>query len=484
MKKNKKIIFITILIILAIITTLTIIFKNSFSNTNNINEWNKEKLVNSPKLSTGMSPIVFNEKGESTIIDVNSDWYNYEQQESTTIQGGTSKWANAQTKDGSQWVWIPRFAYKINYNDDEHKEKGGNIEIKFLKGTTNLDKDNQDVTKNGYKVHPAFKNGENTGYQNGEWDKELTGIWVSKFEAGYAGIENTSTSNIQTQDTEVFHEATLGKNIYGEIRKNETKMKYPTFIGGAFSYNNLDIGEIYLLCRNLNSNNNPYGINNENEDIHLMKNSEWGAVAYLAYSAYGRNSTPISLNNISITNVNSVKTITGYSSFIDDYMVNDVEYSGNIENYNDKSFIWYSKNGGLASTTGNEYGIFDMAGGVAEYVAGYLGDMDTENKAYLINFGTESQSNKYFTIFSSENNKTIYDSNKNIYGDATIETSSGIGSYESWDGETSYYLTKKSPFFLRGGTFSEGDFSGLFSYSIHSGHSGEDHGFRCVLIVE
>ena len=261
-------------------------------------------------------------------------------------------------------------------------------------------------------------------------------------------------------------------------------MKYPTFIGGAFSYNNLDIGEIYLLCRNLNSNNNPYGINNENEDIHLMKNSEWGAVAYLAYSAYGRNSTPISLNNISITNVNSVKTITGYSSSIDDYMVNDIEYSGNMENYNDKSFIWYSKNGGLASTTGNEYGIFDMAGGVAEYVAGYLGDMDTENKAYLINFGTESQSNKYFTIFSSENNKTIYDSNKNIYGDATIETSSGIGSYESWDGETSYYLTKKSPFFLRGGTFSEGDFSGLFSYSIHSGHSGEDHGFRCTLIVE
>ena len=58
MKKNKKIIFITILIILAIITILTIIFKNSFSNTNNINEWNKEKLVNSPKLSTGMSPIV------------------------------------------------------------------------------------------------------------------------------------------------------------------------------------------------------------------------------------------------------------------------------------------------------------------------------------------------------------------------------------------------------------------------------------------
>ena len=31
------------------------------------------------------------------------DWYDY----------NTQKWANVQTKDGSFWVWIPRFAYRI-----------------------------------------------------------------------------------------------------------------------------------------------------------------------------------------------------------------------------------------------------------------------------------------------------------------------------------------------------------------------------------
>ena len=85
---------------------------------------------------------------------------------------------------------------------------------------------------------------------------------------------------------------------------------------------------------------------------------------------------------------------------------------------------------------------------------------------------------------NSDNGSLPTLSNKNIYGDATIETSSGNGTYESWDGETSYYVTARSPFFLRGGAFSEGEFSGLFSYSVHSGHSGGDHGFRCSLIVE
>ena len=110
--------------------------------------------------------------------------------------------------------------------------------------------------------------------------------------------------------------------------------------------------------------------------------------------------------------------------------------------------------------------------------------MEMENEAYLIDFGEEKQSNKYFTVFKNDEDKNTYESNKNIYGDATIEISSGNGTHESWDGETSYYVTARSPFFLRGGAFSEGEFSGLFSYSVHSGHSGGDHGFRCSLIVE
>lgn len=67
-------------------------------------------MVNSPKIMPGMTPIKFieateNSKGyavDTTIAD--KDWYDYEQK----------KWANARTQDGSMWVWIPRFAYKLN----------------------------------------------------------------------------------------------------------------------------------------------------------------------------------------------------------------------------------------------------------------------------------------------------------------------------------------------------------------------------------
>ena len=41
-------------------------------------------------------------------------------------------------------------------------------------------------TTTGYTVHPAFTNESSIEYRNGGWDRELTGIWVSKFEAAYA----------------------------------------------------------------------------------------------------------------------------------------------------------------------------------------------------------------------------------------------------------------------------------------------------------
>ena len=70
--------------------------------------------VNKPKLMTGMTPIKFNEPtgdekaNEGSTVkttDGDTDWYDYD----------AKKWANAQTQDGSMWVWIPRYAYKIIY---------------------------------------------------------------------------------------------------------------------------------------------------------------------------------------------------------------------------------------------------------------------------------------------------------------------------------------------------------------------------------
>ena len=154
------------------------------------NVYNEEKGVNKPKLAQGMTPIKFTEPTDSakgTVVETNSDdaeWYNYEQK----------KWANAQTEDGSMWVWIPRFAYQV-------KADTQTFDVVFLIGTTDMyydengqvqtakrctSEDELVDTTTGFTVHPAFTDETAINYRNGGWDKEITGIWVAKFEAGYA----------------------------------------------------------------------------------------------------------------------------------------------------------------------------------------------------------------------------------------------------------------------------------------------------------
>ncbi len=99
--------------------------------------------VNKPELMTGMKAIQFNEPTDTTEGSVKkvdnsnaTDWYDYK----------TKKWANAQTEDGSMWVWIPRYAYKVVYNDPSDKSKGGKFDIVFLIGTTdNYIDDNRNI---------------------------------------------------------------------------------------------------------------------------------------------------------------------------------------------------------------------------------------------------------------------------------------------------------------------------------------------------
>ena len=129
--------------------------------------FDKEKGVNRPQLASGMTRVMFTDPTSSsngTIIKDgesgwSTDWYDYNSQ----------KWANVMTKDGSMWVWIPRYAYIINENKS--------MDIKFLVGTTNKWYDpktnkTEDLPA-GYKIHPCFQNGTKTGYQNGEWKAEM-----------------------------------------------------------------------------------------------------------------------------------------------------------------------------------------------------------------------------------------------------------------------------------------------------------------------
>ena len=134
----------------------------------------------------------------------------------------------------------------------------------------------------------------------GGWDKELTGMYVAKFEAGFPEGNNTtasvksSVSYTQTNaEVRAVEAGTLGDSIqdarnwldgiYGET---ETKISYPVFQPVTYAMNYIDINDAYNICKVMNESGNIYGFTTNSSDTHLMKNSEWGMVSYLSYSKY------------------------------------------------------------------------------------------------------------------------------------------------------------------------------------------------------
>ena len=81
--------------------------------------FSEKKGVNTPNLGDGMTAIEWDENANDWVETEGSDpdWYDYE----------NKKWANAKTSDGSMWVWIPRYAYRIT--SGYHSSSTGTIEV-------------------------------------------------------------------------------------------------------------------------------------------------------------------------------------------------------------------------------------------------------------------------------------------------------------------------------------------------------------------
>ena len=469
----------------------------------------KRKGVNTPQLLTGMSKISFNsennvvKQGENGFDENN--WYNYENKE----------WANAMTQDGSMWVWIPRYAYKLDSSTQT-------ADVKFLVGTSNkwYDKTDGQVKElpEGYLVHPCFENGSETGknnsFENGEWDKDLTGIWVAKFEAAYpsggnsapvkassikysqmtayvAAVEAGTSSDTTTTVRNWLDGEYAVKNSDGTYAwKNgqETAIKYPTFQGSSYSMNYININDANNISRVLNEAGNIYGFDGT-ADSHLMKNSEWGAVTYLCKSQYGLGSTNIHINNVNLNNsTKSVYAVTGCSANGE----NDGATASTVSN------TWNTAAGQKASTTGNQYGVYDMSGGTWERTASYVANGNGNLKTYGKSVAYDGEnlrttSNKYYTAYTANDSgltnydeaaKANYEANKGRYGDAVKETSTaGIGS-SSWYGDCAYFPSYGNPFFRRGGYFWNGSSAGVCAFYRNAGGSGYYCGFRAVVVAQ
>ena len=470
--------------------------------------------VNKPVLMSGMMAIKFTEPTDSTegkdekVSDSSkNDWYNYSEK----------KWANAQTEDGSMWVWIPRYAYKINKSNQT-------FDVIFLVGTTDnyYDKDGKlqtakrqtsetdipDATKD-YVVHPAFTNESNIGYVNGGWKRELAGIWVSKFEAGYAGGNNKAEkkdSNVNySQSTSWVWSGEAGtssdssqpaRNFYEVYGSKTTAIKYPTFQGLTYSMNYINHSDAFSISRALTDGNNIYKLSNKETDSHLIKNSEWGAVSYLGQSQYGLNGTNIRINNLTLNNSKAtIYAVTGYAAKTlqdGDTKLEDARPVSSTE----KVYKWTEKEGQTASCTGTIYGIYDMSGGAWERTAAIVNNGNENLNIYgkaIMNALNNGKSTEYVTVYPKgetsgqsldDAGKSNYTANTKIYGDAIRETSSAGLGQTSWYSDYSYFVGAYGPFFTRGGHAWDRSGAGLFYFYRNRGNSVYYSGFRSVLVAQ
>ena len=418
--------------------------------------------VNAPKLGSELTAVTLT--SDISSYEADGTWYDYVAQTTTTENGGTSKWANAVTTDSNgdvtgYYVWIPRYAYKITsgyhksgaeLNTSDATKGAGTIEIKFLKGTTNefadgtgtAETDPSKITDvaNQWLVHPAFLSDANIGggfgSKSGSSDG-VTGIWVAKFEASaFVGTNAKSSRQLGS----IAAEQTVRLASLPEIQATA----------------GLTIGKMYELSLKANSN----------AESHMLKNSEWGAVAYLAHSEYGRNGTEVTIND------------------------DDDGYTGGSDgskNYIDSDHV-------KQSTTGNAYGIYDMNGGNWEYVASYVNNGGYGLTAYGGEMtSTVAKSTKYKTVYQSTSSTGSYspqiqsydyELSKAIKGDAIYETSHGCsGSTDTWFADYSNFPNGEYSFFIRGGGYTYDTAAGLFYFYDGDGCSYIGDGFRVALVV-
>ena len=450
-------------------------------------------IANEPIVGDGMLAVYWdndNATTEYTSGYFTDEMYSYKMGDGVT-DTKESRWANAiTTADGSYWVWIPRYAYKIIYYTDSTrnietttKTQYGDIDVLFMYDTS--DTQYRDANGNavdlpeGYKVHPAFQSmteEELAGGKNplGKWDSELTGLWVMKYEASREDSTDGGSTWLPTTASYGGGDiltTNAGNTATTKIRV-VSKPSVPSWRGSHVSNS-------YKNCLAMYTKHN----------THQMKNSEWGAVAYLTYSAYGRNGEELAVNqnNDGYTGAGKSKgtslvyELLGYSYSKE----NKVDGSGKITAYAfDENYAWNTTLGKLASSTGNIYGVYDLSGGSYEYTSSYLDNGSSKLTAYGANLVNDTNL-RYKQVYSSTVTDgsyaptADYEINSDKYGDAIQETCPQKGYDTCWCNDRGQFPESSYNFFTRGGASNENKVSGIFNFDSYPGGYGA--GFRAVI---
>ena len=419
----------------------------------------KEEILNGtePKLEDPLIAVTIEDDGTVRKAALNTEWYNYSEK----------RWANAvilkdesinysvldiipESNIESYFVWIPKYSYKLwdlgNYtgNTTIDESKVHSIEIRF--GITNtsdsvdgecttpgISEESGNCEVGDYMTHPAFLS------------FNTTGMWVGKFETGYSGATTTTEAENNTIEVE---KVIIKPDIY--------------------SWREIQVANAFVVS---------YNYKRELES-HMMKNTEWGAVAYLSHSIYGIN------EEVRINNNSSFKT--GYAATTENASESTTEVA-----------MWNTTIGYLASTTGNITGIYDMSGGAYEYVMGVMkdengnllsGNSSIDNSGFngilidgsSVTTGIDFPESKYYDVYNYNTSRSSYF--RRILGDATGEMGPFQSYKSSWYSDASWYISIM-PWFYRGGSYISESGAGMFYFYYSYGAYSNVVSFRLVLSV-
>lgn len=508
-------------------------------------------------------------KGE--IASDTDNWFNYTNKQwanaVTVTKESLSEYQDKHTTIDNNdvlgyWVYIPRYAYEVMrpnavdrvVDDDMAEEEGGfNIHFETVNDTKKIPAEScnlgittaaqmwdgdtpvssagptntnirakdyrtgcgidrtypgNDATKsNGqttWATHPAFTWG----------DTELNGLWVGKFETTGKVNAPTVKPNQHANIREYIGEfSTMAKSIGKEDKCN---------VGGNA------ISGIEQNSHNLQTTKS-----------HMLKNSEWGAVAYLSASKYGVGvngtktnsaypatsadadiSSPSSSyrNGITGCGPKSKTSESSYSSVtVNGETVKLPALSANhIEDplaCGDKAHAYNGEIGVLASTTNTIYGIYDMSGGAYEHVMGNLTGYDNQSETSRSSYMTTQAKPPYVDLYKESpygnftsgvssgaaNNPVGWGASVDEYywnndvctwetcgGHALHETKqyqSVSSNYQSWGGDSSNFAYSSFRWFLRGGSARSVSNAGLFVSGGSDGISTSSYGFRAALLA-
>ncbi len=322
-----------------------------------------DPLPNPPELLNNMIPVYYN--GENWIyVNEDDEWYDYKNKEwanAVVLNSGVTKNVGdiISENDVSLWyVWIPRYKYRL-FNSEGANVVEQEIKILFEQGTATTG----NVICHDSTPGASLKSEICINDENGNWythpaftfgNQELTGFWVAKFEA------SGSTSKI-------FYKPNVS------------------------NLGSLSFATMFNAIKNIST---IYGINGDN---HMIKNMEWGAIAYLSNSKYG------------VCQDEECAIVTGNTS--------TAYYTGGGTSNAYKTNI-------TQSTTGNIYGVYDMSAGGSEMI---MGNMVTTSGLFYASQSDFSKApeSKYIDYYSYDTSGSTVSRGK--LGDATKETTGWYG---------------------------------------------------------